>query len=65
MADLVAYIPLKKNYESWRKLFDSDAERRKTVCDESRTIVAKVDAKNAVMVMMFGVDMQQVGVKMV
>ena len=59
MADLVAYIPLKKNYDSWRVLFDSDVARRKTVCDESRTIVAKVDDKNA-MVMMFSVDMQKV-----
>ena len=55
LSDLLVMVTM-DNYYDWKeKAFDSDAERRATVCDESRTTVAKVD-DNTAMVLMYDVD---------
>ena len=43
------------NYDSWREVFDGHKARAE-VCDESRTLVGKVD-DNHFIVMLFDVDM--------
>jgi hypothetical protein len=45
---------LKKGYDVWKKLFDSDTARAE-YCDESRTMVGKVD-DNTALIALFNVD---------
>jgi len=44
-------VHLKKGYEPWTKLFDEDAKNRAAICDESRTTVAKVSEKLAIVIL--------------
>ena len=53
---------LKQRFEVWKQLFDGDTERAK-FCDESRTMVGKVDDKTAV-ITMFGVDMEKMNARL-
>lgn len=55
LSDLMVLVTM-DNFSDWKtKAFDSDAERRATVCDEARTTVAKVD-DNTALVLMYDVD---------
>jgi hypothetical protein len=53
---------LKKSFESWKQLFDADAERAE-FCDESRTMVGKVDDATALIVL-FGVDAEKMNARL-
>ena len=56
--NLLAVVHIKSSYDEWKKLFDEDPAVRSEFADESRTRVAKVDDKTA-MVQLFDVDMQK------
>ena len=56
--DLLAVVHIKSSYDEWKALFDEDPAVRSEFADESRTRVAKVDDKTA-MVQLFDVDMQK------
>jgi hydrogenase maturation factor len=53
---------LKQSYEIWKKLFDDDTARAE-FCDESRTMVGKVDDKTA-LVALFGVDREKMNTRL-
>jgi len=48
---------LKSSYETWKELFDIDADTRSKICDENRTLVGQANDTTAV-VTLFGVDME-------
>jgi len=54
---------LKSSYEAWHKLFINDAEKRSTICDDSRTLVGKANDTTA-LVTFFNVDMAAMGAMM-
>ena len=56
--ELLAVVHIKSSYDEWKALFDEDPAVRSEFADESRTRVAKVDGKTA-MVQLFDVDMQK------
>lgn len=59
-SDLMVVIDM-DDYATWRsEAFDPDAERRATVCDESRTTVAKISDNKAI-VLMYDVDVEKMG----
>ena len=41
--DVHVVVKLKSSYEAWYALFVNDAENRTKICDESKTLVGKVD----------------------
>lgn len=48
-----------ENYDDWKKnAFDTDSKRRSKVCDEQKTVVSKIDDKNAI-ILMFGFDLDK------
>lgn len=52
------------DYDKWKsEAFDADSKRRSTVCDESRTTVAKISDTQAV-ILMYNVDMAKMPVFM-
>jgi hypothetical protein len=53
---------LKQNYESWKQIFDDDTGRA-AFCDESRTMVGKVDDKTALIVL-FEVDREKMATRL-
>lgn len=60
VADVLTRVTM-ANYDDWKaRAFDADADRRATVCDESRTLVGKV-SNNEALVMMFSVDLPTMG----
>ena len=48
--DLMITAHLKSSYDRWKTLFDGDSERAE-YCDESKTMVGKVDEKTALIVL--------------
>ena len=52
--DLMITAHLKSNYESWKTIFDGDSARAE-FCNESKTMVSKVDDTTALIVL-FDVD---------
>ena len=56
--DLLAVVHIKSSYDEWKALFDEAPAVRSEFADESRTRVAKVDDKTA-MVQLFDVDTQK------
>ena len=52
----------KQGYEKWKQLFDGDAERAK-FCDESRTMVGKVNDDTALIVL-FDVNMEKMAARL-
>ena len=52
--NLMMIAHLKKSFESWKELFDNDPARSE-FCDESKTMVGRVDDKTALLVL-FDVD---------
>ena len=54
--DIHLIVKLKSSYEAWHELFINDAEKRSTICDDSRTLVGKANDKTA-LVTFFNVDM--------
>ena len=54
---------MKSSYEAWHELFINDAEKRSTICDDSRTLVGKANDKTA-LVTFFNVDMAAMGAMM-
>ena len=53
--DLMITAHLKQSFDNWKKLFDDDDTVRAEYCDESKTMVGKVDDKTA-LIALFGVD---------
>ena len=45
--DLLAVVHIKSSYDEWKAFFDEDPAVRSEFADESRTRVAKVDDKTA------------------
>jgi len=54
MMNLMITAHLKQSFDSWKELFDNDSARAE-FCDESKTMVGKVDDKTA-LIALFGVD---------
>ena len=52
--NLMITAHLKQSFDSWKELFDNDSARAE-FCDESKTMVGKVDDKTA-LIALFGVD---------
>lgn len=47
------------DYDIWKKnAFETDSDRRAEVCNEEKTIVSKIDDKNAI-ILMFGFDLDK------
>jgi hypothetical protein len=61
--DLMITAHLKQGYENWKELFDSDGSARTGCCDESKTMVAKVDGVTALIVL-FGVDQEKMNARL-
>jgi hypothetical protein len=61
--DIHLIVKLKSSYEAWHELFINDAEKRSTICDDSRTLVGKANDKTA-LVTFFNVDMAAMGAMM-
>jgi len=53
--DLMITVHLRQGFENWKQIFDNDAARAE-FCDESKTMVGKVDDKTA-LIALFGVDL--------
>jgi hypothetical protein len=53
---------LKQSFDSWKELFDNDSARAE-YCDESKTMLAKVDDKTALIVL-FGVDQAKMNARL-
>ncbi len=60
--DLMITAHLKQSFDSWKELFDNDSARAE-FCDESRTMVGKVDDKTALIVL-FGVDQAKMNARL-
>ena len=52
--NLMITAHLKQSFGSWKELFDNDSARA-DYCDESKTMVGKLDDKTA-LIALFGVD---------
>ena len=52
--NLMITAHLKQSFDSWKEIFDNDSGRAE-FCDESKTMVGRVDDKTALIVL-FGVD---------
>ena len=61
--DIHLIVKLKSSYEAWYELFVNDADNRRKICDDSRTLVGKADDTTA-MVTLFNVDMTAMGALM-
>jgi hypothetical protein len=53
---------LKRSFDAWKELFDNDSARAE-FCDESRTMVGKVDDRTALIVL-FGVDQAKMNARL-
>lgn len=62
MMNLMITAHLKQSFENWKKLFDNDSARA-GFCDESKTMVGKVDDKTA-LIALFGVDQAKMNARM-
>jgi hypothetical protein len=60
--DMMITVHLKQGYEKWKELFDNDAGRA-GFCDESKTMVAKVDHETALIVL-FSVDQEKMDARL-
>jgi hypothetical protein len=58
--DVHIIVKLKSSYETWKELFDIDADNRSTICDENRTLVGQANETTAI-VTLFSVDMEAMG----
>jgi len=58
--DVHIIVKLKSSYETWKELFDIDADNRSKICDESRTLVGQANDTTAILTL-FGVDMEARG----
>ena len=61
--DIHLIVKLKSSYSAWHTLFVGHSSVREKICDENRTLVAKVDDKTA-LVTLFNVDMAAMGAMM-
>jgi hypothetical protein len=61
--DVLLIIKLKSSYEAWHETFTNHADIRLKVCDDSKTLVGKVDNAKA-LVTIFDVDMMAMGAMM-
>jgi hypothetical protein len=53
---------LKRSFDAWKEIFDNDSARAE-FCDESKTMVGKVDDKTALIVL-FGVDQAKMNARL-
>ena len=58
--DVHIIVKLKCSYETWKELFDIDADNRSKLCDENRTLVGQANDTTAI-VTLFDVDMEAMG----
>ena len=58
--DVHIIVKLKSSYETWKELFDIDADNRSKLCDENRTLVGQAIDTTAI-VTLFSVDMEAMG----
>ena len=55
-------VHLRQGFENWKQIFDNDAARAE-FCDESKTMVGKVDDKTA-LISLFGVDQAKMNARL-
>ena len=60
--NLMITAHLKQSFDNWKELFDNDGARAE-FCDESRTMVGKVDDRTALIVL-FGVDQAKMNARL-
>lgn len=60
--DLMITTHLKRSFDDWKELFDNDTSVRAEYCDESKTMVGKVDDKTA-LIALFGVDQEKMNAR--
>ncbi len=60
--NLMITAHLKQSFEIWKELFDNDSARAE-YCDESKTMVGKVDDKTA-LIALFGVDQAKMNARL-
>ena len=60
--NLMVTVHLKQSFENWKELFDNDSARAE-FCDESKTMVGKVDDKTA-LIALFGVDQARMNARL-
>ena len=60
--NLMITAHLKQSFDNWKELFDNDSARAE-FCDESRTMVGKVDDKTALIVL-YGVDQAKMNARL-
>jgi hypothetical protein len=53
---------LKQSFDKWKELFDNDSARAE-YCDESKTMVGRVDDKTGLIVL-FGVDQEKMNARL-
>jgi hypothetical protein len=61
--DMMITAHLKQSFENWKELFDSDANARGEYCDESKTMVGKVDHETA-LIALFDVDQEKMNARL-
>ena len=60
--NLMITAHLKQSFDNWKELFDNDSARAE-YCDESKTMVGKVDDKTA-LIALFGVDQAKMNARL-
>lgn len=60
--NLMITAHLKQSFDNWKELFDNDNVRAE-YCDESKTMVGKVDDKTA-LIALFGVDQAKMNARL-
>jgi hypothetical protein len=63
MMDMMITAHLKQSFENWKELFDSDSSVRAEYCDESKTMVGKVNDETA-LIALFGVDQEKMNARL-
>ena len=61
--NLMITAHLKRSFDSWKVLFDNDDSVRANYCDESKTMVGKVDDKTA-LIALFDVDQAKMNARL-
>jgi len=62
MMNLMITAHLTQSFDHWKELFDNDSARAE-FCDESKTMVGKVDDKTA-LIALFGVDQAKMNARL-
>ena len=60
--NLMITAHLKQSFDNWKELFENDSARAE-FCDESKTMVGKVDDKTALIVL-YGVDQAKMNARL-